>query len=75
MELFTIIDDAFAIMHGNGVYKQAKLYRRGKRIYAAHGAGFIGLRTDGATSIPNARWEELSIEYNVGWLGVLEFVS
>ena len=45
MDLFTVINDAHAILRlPKGIFKQVKLYRRGDRIYAPHGGGFIELR-------------------------------
>jgi hypothetical protein len=60
MERFHLIDDAAAILVSRGVYKQAKLFRRGKALFAAHGAGFIRLYEHG-TSIPTIRLEAVEV--------------
>jgi len=42
MDLFTIIEDAQAIVRlPKGVHKQVKVYHRTGRIYVAHGGGFV----------------------------------
>lgn len=64
MELFTIIDDATAIVkQANGVYKQAKVYHRGGRVFVGHSGGFLRVtakfdRTWG-TSNPNVKVEAI----------------
>jgi len=60
MELFTIIDDATAILkQGNGVYKQAKVYHRGGRVFVGHGGGFVRVTArfgeTWGTSSPNVK--------------------
>lgn len=72
MQRFTIIEDEAALLHGGGVYRQAKLYRRGDELFAGHGSGFIGLRPDGATSVPHVRWQEISIPYRKDGIGRLK---
>jgi len=59
MKFFTIIDDAFAIIHQRGIYRQARVYLRGDVMYAGYGAGFVKLSQGGATSAPNVRWAEI----------------
>lgn len=63
MERFHLIDDAAAILISKGVFRQAKVYRRGNALFAAHGSGFIRLYKDG-TSLPNVRCEEVETP---GW--------
>lgn len=42
MQLFSIIEDAFAIVRGkNGVFKQVKIYGRGDRVYVGAAGGFV----------------------------------
>ena len=49
---FHQIADAYAILRStNGVYRQAKIFRRGQDLFAGHGGGFIRLYATG-TSVP-----------------------
>lgn len=42
MDLFTIIEDGVAIIRApKGVFKQAKVYQRGGRVFVGHSGGFI----------------------------------
>lgn len=59
MDLFHIIDDAEAVLRSRGVYRQAKLYRRGRQLYAAWGGGFVRVLPRHGTSSPNVSWVEL----------------
>lgn len=56
IDLFHIIEDGVAILHRNGVFRQAKIYRRGDCVYAAWAAGFIKLLGGAGTSVPNVSW-------------------
>lgn len=56
MELFHVIEDGAAILRSRGVFRQCKIYRRAKSIYAGYGAGFIRLTQGGGTSVPNVSW-------------------
>lgn len=60
MERFHIIDDAAAILVSKGVYRQAKVYRRGKDLFAGHSGGFIRLYREG-TSLPNVRLDAIDV--------------
>lgn len=51
-ELFHKLEDAYAILQRNGLYKQVPLYIRGKYIYAGWAGGFVRL-TQYGTSIPS----------------------
>lgn len=62
MSLFHVIDDAQVILRSKGVYKQAKVYQRNDRIYAAYGSGFIALSKNG-TSAPNIGVDELALGF------------
>jgi hypothetical protein len=75
MERFTIIEDEAAVLHAGGVYRQAKLFRRGRELFAAHGSGFIGLRQDGATSVPHVRWLEISVPHKSAGIGRLQLAD
>lgn len=42
MEMFHLIEDATAILRmPRGVFRQAKMYHRGERLYCGYGAGFV----------------------------------
>ena len=49
---FHRVDDAYVILQKAGVYKQADVYRRGKRLYAKYGSGYVRLSAHG-TSVPS----------------------
>ena len=51
MERFHVIEDAAAILVSKGVYRQAKVYRRGKELFAAYGAGFVRLNLAAARPV------------------------
>lgn len=60
MDRFTIIEDACVILLGKkGIYRQAKLYRRGEKIYAGYGGGFIRLIQGGSTTNPDVRYQDI----------------
>lgn len=45
MDLFTVIDDALAIVrYPKGVLKQVKLYHRKTRVFIPHSGGFVQVR-------------------------------
>lgn len=72
MERFHVINDAAIILRKKGVYRQVKVYRRGRELFAAHGAGFIGLRANGGTTVPHISWIEIDAgDVATGPLGVL----
>lgn len=50
--LFHEIPDAQVILRSKGVYRQAKLFRRGEDVFAAWGSGFIRLLSAGGTTVP-----------------------
>lgn len=59
MELFKLIEDGYVVLRSRGVYRQAKLYRRGEDIYAAHSGGYVKLHGYAGTSAPNIGWADL----------------
>lgn len=60
MALFHVVDDAFVILRSKGVYRQAKVFKRGDGVYAGCGAGFIRLmRHQNGTSVPTVSWDEI----------------
>ncbi len=62
MERFHIIEDGACILYSRGVYRQVKVYRRGKDVFAAFGAGFIKLGGSSGTSNPNVAWRGVEAE-------------
>lgn len=54
--LFHEIPDAQVILRSKGVFKQAKLFRRGEDVYAAWGSGFIRLLKHSGTTVPAVSW-------------------
>ena len=64
-DLFHIIPDAQVICRAkNGTFFQRKVYRRGDRLYAAWGGGFIRLGAGDATSNPSVSYESLDVPEN-----------
>ena len=59
--LFSVIEDGFVITYSNGVYRQAKLYRRGDGcdLYAGVGNGFVRLLQNSGTTAPSVSWQEI----------------
>lgn len=72
--LFHVVDDAFVVLRSNGVYRQAKVYRRGNDGYAAYGSGFVRIMRQG-TSVPKLNWDEIviDIDYDFDSLGRMIF--
>lgn len=61
-ERFHEIPEAAAILlNRHGVYRQAKVFRRGKEVYAGVGAGFLRLFANGGTSTPYTRYLALDL--------------
>ena len=69
MNLFHVIDDAQVVLLSRGVYRQAKVYRRGDELFAGHAGGFVRLLGNHGTSSPNVSWLETDAPYTVGRLG------
>lgn len=57
--LFHEIPDAQVILRSKGVYRQAKLFRRGEDVFAAWGSGFIRLLSAGGTTVPTVHYLDL----------------
>jgi len=55
-DLFHVIDDAQVVLRSKGVFRQAKVYERCNKLYAAWGSGFITIGRGGLTSLPNVSW-------------------
>jgi hypothetical protein len=61
--LFHVIEPGAVILCGrNGVFRQAKLYRRGEHLFASFGAGFLRLYQGNGTSSPSIRWEHIEAD-------------
>lgn len=60
-DLFHIIEDAHVILLSKGVFRQAKVYWRGDRLYAGWGSGFIRIGGRGETSCPSVSYETLDL--------------
>lgn len=69
MNLFHVVDDTHVILRSKGVYRQAKVYRRGDALYAGWGNGFVQLRGNDGTSNPNVSWEETDAPFVRGKFG------
>jgi hypothetical protein len=59
IELFHRIDEAQVIVRRRGVFKQVPLYRRGERVYALLGGGYVRLLARGASTQPDTMWEDI----------------
>lgn len=59
--LFHEIPDAQVILRSKGVFKQAKLFRRGEDVYAAWGSGFIRLLKHSGTTVPAVSYDAASL--------------
>jgi hypothetical protein len=62
MERFHIIDDGAVILRSKGLYRQAKVYRRGEVIYAGYGAGYIKLGIGSVTSVPSVSYDGIEAD-------------
>lgn len=65
MDLFTVIEGSAVVLRSKGVFKQVPAYRRGNRIYAKWGNGFIRLGGNQLTSAPNVQWETMELPFPV----------
>ena len=57
--LFHEVPDAQVVLRSKGVYRQAKVFRRGADVYAAWGSGFIRLLSGSGTTVPTVVWDDL----------------
>lgn len=60
---FHLIEGASIVLKitKRGIFKQAKLYRNGVHVFAAHGGGFVRVHRLG-TSCPDIGWAAHSLE-------------
>lgn len=63
--LFHEVPDAQVVLRSKGVYRQAKVFRRGADIYAAWGSGFIRLLSGSGTTVPTVVWDTLEASHLV----------
>lgn len=56
MDLFHVIEEGQVIICSHGVYRQAKVYRRGEDVFAQYGNGYIKLYNGCGTSKPKVSW-------------------
>ena len=61
-DLFHEIPEGVVILRSKGVYRQAKVFRRGERVYAAWGSGFVRLCGGGGTSVPTVTFDDLAAD-------------
>lgn len=64
-DLFHIIQEAQIVLRSKGTFYQKKVFRRGDRIYAQMGSGFIRIGAGDATSNPSVSWESLDLPKGV----------
>lgn len=69
MERFHVIDDAAVILRSKGVYRQAKVFRRGQELFAGYGSGFIRLLARNGTSLPNVTWLDTDANFRADQMG------
>lgn len=62
IDLFHEIPEGVVILRSGGIFRQAKVFRRGDGVYAAWGSGFIRLCGGGGTSSPRVTYDALSAE-------------
>lgn len=62
MDRFHEIPEGVVILRSRGVFRQAKVYRRGAYVYAAFGSGFIRLLAHSGTSVPSVSWLDLEAD-------------
>lgn len=65
MDNFYHIPDAQVILRTRGVFRPAKVFRRGDRLYAQLGTGFIRLGGGDVTSCPSVSYEALDLPDSV----------
>ena len=58
-KLFHVIDDAHVVLCSRGVYRQAKLYRRGRELFAGWGSGYVRLLSASGTTAPAVSWRDI----------------
>ncbi len=69
MNLFHILEDVQCITRFRGVFHQVPVYRRGDRLYAKHGSGFIRLEGNGNTTAPSVIYVDLDKHPDISMTG------
>lgn len=62
MDFFTLIDGSAVLLYSQGTYRQVAAYRRGTKIYAKYGSGFILLSGYKGTTAPKVVWMEIEAQ-------------
>ncbi len=77
MERFHVIEEGAAILRvKGGLYRQAKVYRRGRDVFVALGGGFVRLLSRSGTTRPDVTWLDLEADgVVVSATGVPHFVD
>lgn len=64
MTTFHVIPDAVAVLRSKkGVYRQCKVYRKHREIFASYGSGFILLKANSGTSCPGIYLEGIDLGF------------
>lgn len=63
MQRFHVIDEGAVVVRvKGGLYRQCKVYRRGRDVFAGVGGGYIRLLARAGTTNPNVTWLELEAD-------------
>lgn len=63
MQRFHVIEEGAVILRvKGGLYRQAKVYRRGQRVFAQFGAGFIRLMAGSGTTRTDVTWDGIEAD-------------
>ena len=66
------VEEVQAILYKGGSYQQVPVYRRGLRLFAKRGGGYIALKKEGKTSLPDWTWDELDgVKFTFDTMGFL----
>lgn len=73
--LFTQLDTQVILRTKQGIFRQAKMYRRDNHIYAGVAGGYVMLYENHVTSCPYITWVEMEGGFPVGKFGRLQVVA
>lgn len=62
VNLFHVIDGGVVHLQSRGVYREAKVYRRGEHIFAKWGVGFIRLLGQSGTTLSSVSWSDIDAD-------------